>query len=109
MAVRILVTGGTFDKEYDEITGKLYFKDTHMKEILELGRSKLEVNITTLMLIDSLQMTAKDRLLILENCQCVKENQIVITHGTDTMTQTREKRLRSREVFNFGVFKSWVT
>ena len=88
MAVRILVTGGTFDKEYDEITGKLYFKDTHMKEILELGRSKLEVNITTLMLIDSLQMTAKDRLLILENCQCVKENQIVITHGTDTMTQT---------------------
>tara|TARA_B100000287_G_scaffold419281_1_gene457306 strand:+ start:86 stop:571 length:486 start_codon:yes stop_codon:yes gene_type:complete len=88
MAVRILVTGGTFDKEYDEITGKLYFKDTHMKEILELGRSKLEVNITTLMLIDSLQMTAKDRLLILENCQRVKENQIVITHGTDTMTQT---------------------
>jgi len=88
MAVRILVTGGTFDKEYDEITGKLYFKDTHMKEILELGRSKLEVNITTLMLIDSLQMTAKDRLLILENCQRVKEKQIVITHGTDTMTQT---------------------
>lgn len=88
MAVRILVTGGTFDKEYDEITGKLYFKDTHMKEILELGRSKLEVNITTLMLIDSLQMTAKDRLLILENCQRVKEKQVVITHGTDTMTQT---------------------
>ena len=61
MPVRILVTGGTFDKEYDEITGKLYFKDTHMREILELGRSKLEVKIRTLMLIDSLDMTIEDR------------------------------------------------
>ena len=61
MSVRILVTDGTFDKEYDEITGKLYFKDTHMTEILELGRSKLEVKIRTLMLIDSLDMTIEDR------------------------------------------------
>ena len=67
MSVRILVTGGTFDKEYDEITGELYFKDTHMREILELGRSKLEVRIRTLMLIDSLEMTDADRNLILEN------------------------------------------
>ena len=53
MPVRILITGGTFDKEYDEITGQLYFKDTHMQEILELGRSRLDVKIRTLMLIDS--------------------------------------------------------
>jgi len=88
MPVRILVTGGTFDREYDEITGELYFKDTHMREILELGRSKLEVKIQTLMLIDSLDMTDEDRATILDNCKRVNEDQIVITHGTDTMTQT---------------------
>ena len=88
MSVRILVTGGTFDKEYDEITGELYFKDTHMREILELGRSKLKVKIRTRMLIDSLEMTDADRNLILENCKAVDESQIVITHGTDTMTIT---------------------
>ena len=90
MSVRILVTGGTFDKEYDEITGELYFKDTHMREILELGRSRLDVKITTLMLIDSLDMTDSDRSLILENCKSVDEDHIVITHGTDTMTLTAE-------------------
>ena len=90
MAVKILITGGTFDKEYDEIRGELYFKDTHMAEILELGRSKLDVKIRTLMLIDSLEMTNEDRKLILENCIRAPENQIVITHGTDTMTKTAE-------------------
>ena len=88
MAVRILITGGTFDKEYDEIIGKLYFKDTHMREILELGRSKLDVKIRTLMLLDSLDMTDDDRNVILDNCKRVSESQIVITHGTDTMTDT---------------------
>ena len=88
MPVRILITGGTFDKEYDEITGKLYFKDTHMREILDLGRSKLEVKIRTLMLLDSLEMTDHDRDVILDNCRRVSENKIVITHGTDTMTET---------------------
>jgi len=88
MSVTILITGGTFDKEYDEITGKLYFKDTHMREILDLGRSKLEVKILTLMLVDSLDMTNDDRAVILDNCKRVSEDQIVITHGTDTMTET---------------------
>ena len=88
MAVRIFITGGTFDKEYNEITGKLYFKDTHMGEILDLGRSKLDVSIRTLMMIDSLDMTESDRNLILENCISTKGDQIIITHGTDTMTDT---------------------
>lgn len=95
MPVRILVTGGTFDKEYDEITGELYFKETHMKEILELGRSQLEVKIQTLMLIDSLKMTKQDRAIILESCKSTKENQIVITHGTDTMTKTAKALARA--------------
>ena len=88
MAVKIFITGGTFDKEYDEITGKLFFKDTHMREMLELGRSKLDVNIRTLMMIDSLDMSAEYRQLIVENCRKADEDQIIITHGTDTMTKT---------------------
>ena len=88
MAVRIFITGGTFDKEYNEITGKLYFKDTHMGEILDLGRSKLDVSIRTLMMIDSLDMTESDRNLILENCVLTEGVQIFISHGTDTMTDT---------------------
>ena len=88
MAIRIFITGGTFDKEYDEITGTLYFKDTHMREILELGRAHVDVNIRTLMMIDSLEMTDSDRQLIVENCKNAEEDQILITHGTDTMTST---------------------
>jgi L-asparaginase len=88
MAVRIFVTGGTFDKEYDEITGRLFFKDTHVAEMLRLGRSRVDVAITSLMLIDSLEMTAEDRNRVLENCRACAEERIVITHGTDTMVET---------------------
>ena len=90
MTVRILITGGTFDKEYDEIKGELYFNKTHIEELLDLGRCRLDVSITRLMLIDSLKMTNKDRSIISSSCEKVKEEQIVITHGTDTMTQTAE-------------------
>jgi L-asparaginase len=88
MAIRLFVTGGTFDKEYNELTGQLYFKDSHINEILKLGRSQLDLSVRTLMLIDSLEMTNTDRNIILESCQRCDENKIVITHGTDTMTET---------------------
>jgi L-asparaginase len=88
MSILIFITGGTFDKEYNEITGQLYFKDTHMKELLDKGRSKLPVKIRTLMMIDSLEMTAADRELIVHQCNAATENKIVITHGTDTMAET---------------------
>ena len=88
MSVRILITGGTFDKEYDEIKGELFFDKTHIVELLKLGRCRLEVNITTLMLIDSLTMSNKERSYIKNSCKKVDEKQIVITHGTDTMTKT---------------------
>lgn len=88
MDIRLFVTGGTFDKEYNELNGQLFFKDTHIHEILKLGRSKLQINIRTLMLIDSLEMTDSDRKIIAENCMNCEENKIVITHGTDTMTET---------------------
>jgi L-asparaginase len=88
MTIRILVTGGTFDKDYNERTGQLYFKDTHLGEMLQLGRSRVEVTIRTVMMIDSLDMTDADRALIVQNCLQSPENRIVITHGTDTMTDT---------------------
>lgn len=88
MAIRVFVTGGTFDKEYDEIRGELYFQDTHLPEMMREGRCVLDLEIRTLMMIDSLAMTDADRALIAEQCRRCPEERIVITHGTDTMTET---------------------
>ena len=88
MTIRIFITGGTFDKEYNEINGQLYFKDTHMQELLEKGRNKVKVQIRNLMMIDSLEMTTEDRELIVQQCIGAAEDKIIITHGTDTMTET---------------------
>src|SRR5918999_5178036 len=86
--IRIFITGGTFDKTYDEIRGRLAFADTHLPEMLKLGRSHVDVSIRTLMMIDSLEMTDADRELIVRNCAQCPETRIVITHGTDTMVET---------------------
>ena len=86
--VRILVTGGTFDKEYDELSGRLYFKDTHLPEMLRLARCRVEVSVRTLMMIDSLDMTDADRRLVVESCRAAPEARLVVTHGTDTMAET---------------------
>ena len=88
MAIRIFITGGTFDKEYNELNGELFFKETHMHELLEMGRNKVPVVITTLMMIDSLEMTDKDREWIVYQCRQAVEEKIIITHGTDTMADT---------------------
>ena len=88
MQIRLLVTGGTFDKEYDELSGKLFFKDTHVHEMLRLARADLDLEIRTLMMIDSLEMTDRDRDLILQNCLEPGRERVVVTHGTDTMPET---------------------
>jgi L-asparaginase len=88
VAIRILVCGGTFDKQYDEITGRLFFTHTHVPEMLRLGRSRVNVEIETLMMVDSLEMTADQRALIARHCRDCLEPRIVITHGTDTMVET---------------------
>jgi L-asparaginase len=88
MAMRIFITGGTFDKEYNELDGKLFFKDTHLPEMLKLGRCKVPVEIRALMLVDSLEMNDADRQIIVDQCRKCKEDRIVITHGTDTMEET---------------------
>jgi L-asparaginase len=86
--IRILITGGTFDKSYDEINGRLFFKDSHLPEMLSLGRSRLDLDIRTLMMIDSLEMTDADRAIIADQCVAAPGDRIVITHGTDTMPET---------------------
>jgi L-asparaginase len=88
MSIRIFVTGGTFDKEYNELAGQLFFRDTHLPEMLVRSRHTLDLEVQTLMMVDSLLMTDQDRAWIAEECRKARENRIVITHGTDTMAET---------------------
>jgi L-asparaginase len=88
MPIRILITGGTFDKQYDEINARLVFKESHVAEMLRLGRCRLDVHLRTIMMVDSLDMSGADRDAIVQNCRHCDEHTIVITHGTDTMVET---------------------
>ncbi len=105
MAIRIFITGGTFDKEYNELNGELYFKDTHLHDLLEMGRCRAAVEIRTLMMVDSLEMTDEDRELIAHQCINCDEDKIVITHGTDTMSQTAKmlaKKIKDKTIVLTG-------
>ncbi len=109
--VRLLVTGGTFDKEYNELQGTLDFKDTHIREMLKLGRSKVDVSIRTLMMVDSLEMSDEDREIIKDACLRSKEDQILITHGTDTMELTARylgERIKDKTVVLTGAMIPYV-
>jgi L-asparaginase len=88
MGILILVTGGTFDKEYNELTGELFFKETHLPEMLRLGRNMAETRIVTLAMIDSLFMTLEYRETLAVQCKEAVEENIIVTHGTDTMAET---------------------
>jgi L-asparaginase len=106
MPIKIIVTGGTFDKEYNELTGTLFFKETHLSEMLSLGRSRIDVEIETLMMIDSLDMTDADRETIAQHCLRSTDGKIVITHGTDTMADTARylagKNIRGKTIVLTG-------
>ena len=86
--IRLFITGGTFDKEYNESNGQLFFKDTHLRDMLKLGRNLVDVEVRTLMMVDSLDMDDEDRHLILNQCSKCERTHIIITHGTDTMEHT---------------------
>jgi L-asparaginase len=90
MPIRILVTGGTFDKQYDELSGRLFFRDTHLPEMLRLGRCRLNVTLETVMMIDSLELDDRGRAEIVARARASAEQAILITHGTDTMVQTAQ-------------------
>jgi L-asparaginase len=103
--IKIFVTGGTFDKEYNELTGELYFRQTHVPEILQLGRAELQIDLSVLILIDSRNMVDEHRQMILSACERAEEKRIVITHGTDTMAQTARllgERIREKTIVLTG-------
>lgn len=105
MSVKIIITGGTFDKEYNELSGQLFFKDTHLPEMLRLGRCTLDVKIETLFMMDSLEMNDDHRNKILACCKDAKESCIIITHGTDTMPETArflEKKISGKTIVLTG-------
>ena len=101
MKIRLFVTGGTFDKEYNELAGSLFFKDTHLPEMLRLGRCRLDLDIRTLMMVDSLDMTQADRLIIAQNCLAAAEDRIVVTHkATNTAHEMRTPMKRGYRFFS---------
>lgn len=109
--VRLLVTGGTFDKEYNELKGELHFKDTHVREMLKLGRNKVDVEIRTMMMVDSLDMSDEDREMIKDACLRSKEDRILITHGTDTMETTARylgERVKDKTIVLTGAMIPYV-
>lgn len=111
MVIKILATGGTFDKEYNPLNGSLFFKDTHVPEVLRLGRSMLSVEIQTVMMLDSLHMTDQDRETICQNCRNAGQERVVITHGTDTMVQTAQylaERIKDKTIVLTGAMIPFV-
>ena len=103
--IQILITGGTFDKSYNHISGDLFFEKTHIPEMLERSKCRLNVDVKTLMMIDSLEMTKKDIENIIDECKKTKSSRIVITHGTDTMVNTAEKiaeKIRNKTIVLTG-------
>jgi L-asparaginase len=111
MTIRVLVTGGTFDKEYNELSGALYFKDTHLGEMLRLGRCDLALDVRRLMMLDSLDMTDADRERVYAACVEGLAGPVVITHGTDTMPETARylgERVTDRTVVLTGAMVPWT-
>ena len=111
MSIRILVTGGTFDKEYDELMGRLFFKETHIHEMLRLGRCREPVTVETVMMVDSLDMTDDCRVRVAEACRRAPEDRIVITHGTDTMVETAAvlaKEQAAKTIVLTGAMVPWA-
>ena len=105
MNIKTFITGGTVEKEYNELTGKLSFKKSHLLEMLNQGRARLKIDIRTLMMIDSLDMKEEDRRIILHNCKKAKEDKIIIIHGTDTMVETARllgKKIKNKTVVLTG-------
>jgi L-asparaginase len=105
MKIRVLITGGTFDKEYNELSGELFFKDTHVREMLRLGRCQLDLEMRLLMMIDSIEMTDAHREVILQTCTDYSDERVVITHGTDTMAETARylgERVRDQTIVLTG-------
>ncbi len=92
-SIRIIITGGTFDKDYDPLSGKLTFRATHLQQILNDVRLTVPVQLETNQLIDSREMSEAQRESVVAACERAPEHWIIVTHGTDTMTDTARRLL----------------
>ena len=111
MTIKMMITGGTFDKEYNELTGELIFKDTHVPEILKLGRSRLDIKIKKIMLVDSTNIKGSDMQTILEHCKKSKEEKVVVIHGTDNMVDTAKflgKSVKNKTIVITGALRPYA-
>lgn len=88
MNIKLLLTGGTIDAKYNELTGGLDYGQTHIGSMLDQARSRLDIDIEELMMVNSLDITDEQRQQILQACAQAEQNRIVITHGTDTIVET---------------------
>lgn len=88
--IRFIETGGTIDKQYNLSDGSLYFTQTSIPNMLKQGRCTVDITHQTLELLDSLEMTEDYRANVLSICKSCEEDQIIISHGTDTMTETAQ-------------------
>jgi L-asparaginase len=88
--LRIIATGGTFDKHYNELNGVLGFADSHLPEVIKRSRITIPAELEVVSLLDSLDMQDANRQNVLAACQAASEKAIVIVHGTDTMRETAE-------------------
>lgn len=111
MKIQILITGGTFDKAYNELNGQMFFKDSHLPEMLRRGRCLVDIEVEILMMTDSLEITKKDRGVILDHCLAASTERILITHGTDTMVETARylgERIHEKTVVITGAMVPYV-
>ena len=97
--IKIFITGGTFDKSYDHINGTLFFEKTHLPEMIRRSKCLLDIEIETIVMKDSLDLTTKDVSMIVDSCKNEKSNRIIITHGTDTITNTA-KLISNQKLIN---------
>ena len=104
--IKIFITGGTFDKSYDHINGKLFFEKTHLPEMIKRSKCNLEIQVKTILMKDSLDLSNEDVSKIVNTCKKEKSNNIIITHGTDTMTNTArliaEQKLSNKTIILTG-------
>ena len=104
--IKIFITGGTFDKSYDHINGKLFFEKTHLPEMIKRSKCNLDIQVKTILMKDSLDLSNEDVSKIVNSCKKEKSNNIIITHGTDTMTNTArliaEQKLSNKTIILTG-------